>query len=67
MIKLLHRLSRRKKHERQPLPRSLQAEEEEYEVANAQREAREERERFAENMMRKAAHSHFPFLDDPFD
>ena len=48
-------------------PRSLQQEEEEYEIAESERAAQVASRRFRENLIRKVGHSLFPFLDDPFD
>ena len=48
-------------------PRSLQQEEEEYEIAENERAARARSGRFRENLIKKVGHSRLPFLDDPFE
>ena len=46
---------------------SLEQEEERSEIAKAERETERENASYAENLIRKAAHSRYPFLDDPFE
>jgi hypothetical protein len=61
-MKLLDRLLRRRRRDPQPGPQG-----EEYEALKMARRAADEREAFAENMIRKVGHESHPFLDDPFD
>jgi hypothetical protein len=61
-VKLLDRLLHRKRPTPQPGPQG-----EEYEALKMSRRAANEREAFAENMIRKEGHKSHPFLDDPFD
>jgi hypothetical protein len=58
----LRRLFSRHKQTRQP---PLQGEE--YELAEAQRAAQKERDKYAESLLEKAAHARYPFLKDPFE
>lgn len=46
---------------------SLEREEEEAEIAKAQREAQRGSDRHAESLLEKAAHRSYPFLRDPFE
>jgi hypothetical protein len=61
-VKLLDRLLHRKRPESQPGPQG-----EEYEALKMSRRAANEREAFAENIIRKDGHKSHPFLDDPSD
>ena len=40
---------------------------EDYEALKMERRARDEREDFAENVIKKVGHKNLPFLDDPFN
>lgn len=61
-MKLLDWLLHRVRREPQPGPQG-----EEYEALKMSRRAADEREAFAENIIRKEGHKSHPFLDDPFD
>ena len=67
MLKLLRAVFRRNRPSPPVGPRSLQQEEEEYEIAESERAARADSRRYRENLIKKFGHSRFPFLDDPFD
>lgn len=40
---------------------------EEYDALQMERRAQDERERFAENVIKKVGHENLPFLDDPYN
>ena len=40
---------------------------EEYEALQMEQRSQDERERFAENVIKKVGHKNLPFLDDPYD
>jgi hypothetical protein len=61
-MRLFDRLLRRKRPEPRPGPQG-----EEYEAMQMARRAAEEREAFAENMIKKVGHKNLPFLDDPYE
>ena len=67
LLKLLRGLFRRDRPAPPVRPRSLQQEEEDYEIAESERAAWAESRRFRENLIKKIGHSRLPFLDDPFD
>jgi hypothetical protein len=53
-------------HRTRPEPKwGLQGEE--YEALKMSRRAADDREAFAENMIRKVGHEKHPFLDDPYE
>jgi hypothetical protein len=52
------------RHRQKPRP-GVQGEE--YEIAKAEREAQEKRDRFAESLGEKAGHAQYPYLKDPFE
>jgi hypothetical protein len=58
--RLLQRLRRRR---RAPTPQQG----EEYEIEKAEREAQKARDRITQTLIQGAAHSHHPFLKDPFE
>ena len=60
-MSLIDRL-RRKRRPDAPAPQG-----EEYEIAENEREAQKERNRFAESLIEKAGHARYPFLKDPFE
>lgn len=62
LVKLFDRLLRRRRPEPQPGPQG-----EEYEALKMSRRADDQREAFAENVIKKVGHKNLPFLDDPFE
>jgi hypothetical protein len=64
---LEHLFRRRRTASKLPLRLSLERQEEEAEIAKAQRAARREGDRFAESLIEKAGHRSYPYLKDPFE
>ena len=62
MLRSLRRLFHRPRIAPHPGPQG-----EDYEALRMERRSQADRERFAENVIKKVGHKNLPFLDDPYD